>query len=517
MNQEILVSDEILNLINSDMEPQQLLDLISEKIKSKDFLIVDKEIKTLLDSKPSLDFNWNEFDKARVLLEKNVDKELYIRFVNIIKEEKEKPAVQETFLEKRKIKINQLYVNKPSKRDVQSFIDHYNARYKFIQGLLTHRQELTSLISINRLKGRKEGETCSIIGMLNQKITTKNGNILLSIEDPSGMVSVLVNKNKPDLFELAKELTLDEVIGITGIRKDSLFFVNNLVLPDIPIQHELKKCEDEVYAICLSDLHVGSEKFLDEDFKRFLKWIRGETGNLAQKDIADKIKYVFIVGDLVDGVGIYPGQENELAIKDVKAQYDACAELLSQIPDDKTMIICPGNHDAVRLGEPQPPFYEDFASSLYSLKNAVIISNPGVVNIHASDLFPGFDFLLYHGYSFDFFVANIDSIRNQGGYDRADLIMKFLLKCRHLAPTHTCTVFVPDSSYDPLIIKEVPDFFLTGHIHKTSVSNYRQVTLISGSCWQAKTAFQEKVGHHPEPSRVPIINLKTRAVKILKF
>jgi len=114
-------------------------------------------------------------------------------------------------------------------------------------------------------------------------------------------------------------------------------------------------------------------------------------------------------------------------------------------------------------------------------------------------------------------VANVDSIRGKGGYDRADLIMKFLLKRRHLAPTHTSTLFVPYTDVDPLFIDIVPDFFVTGHIHKSTVSKYRNVTLISGSCWQSKTDFQEKVGHHPEPCRVPIVNLQTREAKILKF
>jgi len=41
--------------------------------------------------------------------------------------------------------------------------------------------------------------------------------------------------------------------------------------------------------------------------------------------------------------------------------------------------------------------------------------------------------------------------------------------------------------------------------------------MISGSCWQAKTSFQEKLGHEPEPARVPLVNLKTREIKILKF
>jgi DNA polymerase II small subunit len=64
---------------------------------------------------------------------------------------------------------------------------------------------------------------------------------------------------------------------------------------------------------------------------------------------------------------------------------------------------------------------------------------------------------------------------------------------------------------------EIPDFFITGHIHKSIAANYKNITLISGSCWQSKTAFQEKVGHNPEPGRVPIVNLKTRDIKILKF
>ena len=125
--------------------------------------------------------------------------------------------------------------------------------------------------------------------------------------------------------------------------------------------------------------------------------------------------------------------------------------------------------------------------------------------------------LLYHGYSFDYYVAEVESIRANGGYDRADLIMKFLLQKRHLAPTHTSTLYVPDTKSDFLVIDKVPDFFVSGHIHKASATNYKGITLISSSCWQGKTAYQEKVGHNPEPSRVPVVNLRTRQMKILKF
>ena len=163
------------------------------------------------------------------------------------------------------------------------------------------------------------------------------------------------------------------------------------------------------------------------------------------------------------------------------------------------------------------PIYKDFSEPLYNLPNVVMVSNPSMINIHSSDNFLGFDVLVYHGYSFDFYVAEVESIRNRGGYDRADLLMKFLLQKRHLAPSYTSTLYVPDTKLDFLVIEKVPDFFVSGHIHKAAAANYRNVTLISGSCWQSKTAFQEKVGHNPEPSRVPIVNLQTRQIKMLRF
>jgi DNA polymerase II small subunit len=167
------------------------------------------------------------------------------------------------------------------------------------------------------------------------------------------------------------------------------------------------------------------------------------------------------------------------------------------------------------MSEPQPMLDKEYAKAIYDLPNVFIVSNPGIVRIHKSEKFSGFDVLLYHGYSFDYFIREVESIRNNGGYDRADLMMKFLLQRRHLAPTHGSTLYIP--SEDNLIIKQIPDFFVTGHIHKVSISNYKTVTTICGSCWQRKTAFQEKVGHHPEPGKVPIVNLRTRAIKVLNF
>jgi len=386
-----------------------------------------------------------------------------------------------------------------------------------LENVLRQRQELRNAISINRCLTKKERESLSIIGLIKEISTTKTGHLFVTLEDPTGTIKVLFSKNNKEIYESAKDLGVDEVIGVSGQNGDKIIFAENITWPDVPIDGEIKKSKEDISAIFLSDFHIGSKVFLKEEFNKFLSWIRGDFGSLEQKESARKVKYIIIAGDLVDGVGIYPSQEIELEIKDIILQYKEAARLLSQIPQDKQIIICPGNHDMVHLAEPQRILYKEYAPELCSLPNLTMVTNPGMINIAKTKDFPGFDILLYHGYSFDYYVSNVESIRNGGGYHRADLIMKFLLKRRHLAPSFKSTPYLPSFTEDPLLIKKIPDFFVTGHIHYSKVANYKGITMISGSCWQDKTSFQEKMGHEPEPGRVPLINLKTREVKILKF
>lgn len=515
LDKGILISSEMLGLINDEQEFQELYNLIDNE-PNQGILVLNADIKHILDKKKK-DVNWFELDKLRVLYEKGKNNQNYRDFVDYFLVEKNFNDDNKKNIKDTKVKVIVSHKEDSKKRDPSDFAQYFNNRYSIIEKILVNRQDLHNLTSINRVKAKKERESLSIIGLLSEKKETKNGNLMLQLEDRTGSIKVIVNQNKPSLYSLAKEFVLDDIISVTGVCGENVIFANEIKLPDIPNSVDIKHSPDEVYALFLSDIHVGSKNFLEDEFNRFLQWINCEIGNEKQKEIASKVKYIFVVGDLIDGCGVYPDQEKELTIKDIKEQYSVCASLLEKIPKDIPIIICPGNHDAIRVAEPQPPIYTDFAEPLYKLQNSIMVSNPAVVNIHSSPDFPGFNVLLYHGYSFDFLVAEVDSIRNNGGYDRADLIMKFLLQRRHLAPTHTATLYIPDINDDPLAISQVPDIFASGHIHKAITSNYRNVTMICSSCWQSITPFQEKMGHNPEPSRVPIVNLKTREVKILKF
>ncbi|MBI2135005.1 DNA-directed DNA polymerase II small subunit [Candidatus Woesearchaeota archaeon] len=505
----LLLSSELLKQLDNDKFLWEIQNLI-EKTEHNEIIVLNKKISELLSQSGPASLNWQELEKYEAISQKK-GKPGYGDVASFLQE---KPLEED---EEYKLKVIFSYKSEPKKREAQDFIDYFTVRFKSIEKILKQRQELQSTMSISRLFNKKDREQIAVIGMVRDKQQTKNGNYMLTIEDDTAYTKVMVSRSKQLLFNIAKDIVMDEVIGVVGVNGENIIFANNLIYPDVPSTREITKCDDETHAIFLSDLHVGSKYFLEEDFSRFLKWINQDLGNEGQRYIASKVKYIFIVGDLVDGCGIYPDQEKELAIKDIKDQYKECAELLGKIPQHIKLILCPGNHDAMRVAEPQFPIYRDFAEPIYNLPNATIISNPSFVNIHSSKNFPGFDVLLYHGYSFDYYFAEVESIRASGGYDRADLVMKFLLQKRHLAPAHTSTLYVPDTKSDSLFINKVPDFFISGHIHKAAAANYRNTTLISGSCWQSKTAYQEKVGHHPEPSRVPIVNLQTRQVKMLKF
>jgi DNA polymerase II small subunit len=440
-------------------------------------------------------------------------------FDSVIDEVK-KPVNPVVLIEKNELSkpiVLKNYKDKDIKITVQTFVDHYRVRYKFLRKILQSRQDLSDAISIDRIKNRRKGDKISTIGLIYSKDYTKNKHVLLELEDITGSLKCIIMNNKEELFNLSKDLVCDEVIGIKGTVADGLVFIDEVYFPDVPLDEPIKKGQNDENVAFISDVQIGSKKFLRKSFMKFIKWINGNEGTLKQKKEALKIKYLFVVGDVVDGVGIYPGQESDLEIKDISDQYSECAKLFSKIRKDIQIIFSPGNHDAVRLAEPQPVFEKSLSEDLWKMENVTMVTNPALVNVCATKNFEGLDVLMYHGFSFDFYVNQLDNIRNKGGYDNICGLMKLLLQKRHMAPSHNSNLSIIDPEEDYMIIDKVPDIFVTGHVHKAKLGQYGKTTLISSSCWQDKTEYEEKLGHSPEPGRVAIINVKTRETKFMKF
>jgi DNA polymerase II small subunit len=402
-------------------------------------------------------------------------------------------------------------------RKIDNFVTTLTERYNKIKRILMQREQLYSSLSINRVLRKTESEEISIIAFVYEKRETRNGHIMLTMEDPTGYIKVLINKNKDDLLQIAKNMVLDEVVAIVGKNKGDIIFAEDIVFPDIPAVKAYKKGNDDIYCAFIGDLHYGTNLFIYDEFEKFIQWLRGEYGTDEQKEIAQKIKYLFVVGDLVEGVGIYPNQENDLDVDNIYEQYRQIAEQFNRIPPHIRIIICAGNHDAMRISEPQPELTKGFAAPFHKLPNVELVTNPSYLTIEKKGDFPGFDFLMYHGYSLVYYADKIEEIRNAGGQKRVDLVLQYLLQRRHLAPTHSSTLALPDGRDDYLCIPQVPDFFVTGHIHRLSVSKYNGVINMNCSCWSSISSMQEKLGLVPQPGRVIVSNLMTRDIKILNF
>ncbi|MAH03823.1 hypothetical protein CMI39_03495 [Candidatus Pacearchaeota archaeon] len=405
-------------------------------------------------------------------------------------------------------------INSPSilnkKLEVRDFINYFRSRFSEMKNILQERSELNNLTSINKIVANRRN--VSIIGIVSDKRITKNQNILLEVEDLTGKIKVLISQNKPELYKKAEDITLDSIIGLKGVGNREIMFVNEIIFPDSVI-FERKKSPVEEFVLFIADLHIGSKLFLEENFLKFIDYLNGKVLNTPE---VEKIKYLVIAGDLIAGVGEYPGQEKDLKISDVELQYAKAAELLGKIRNDIKIIICPGNHDALRIMEPQPLLDEKYAWPLYNLKNIILVTNPSQINIGSRKGFNGFNILLYHGYSYHYYANNISRLMKEKAVHQPDKLMHYLLKQKHLAPTHSSTLYFP-SEEDFLIIKNVPDILVSAHTHKSAVSYYNNILTISSSSWESKTAFQEKMGNEPDFCKVPMFNLKTRAIRVLDF
>ncbi len=395
--------------------------------------------------------------------------------------------------------MNESDITKDEK-DVPEFLSYYNDRYDKMKKLLTRRQEMKSATTINRLERRDEGEEATTIGFVNDKYSTNSGKYIVELEDKTGSFKALVDERE------GQRIVPDEVIGVRGSIGGDIIYANSIVRPDLPIpQSRTNKTQEKIQAAYISDLHMGSEDTLHKRLDRFADYLSSDN---------HKIGYVFIPGDLVEGVGIYPGQEEELQINDIYKQYKFFEEWFQKIPEDIQVIASPGNHDITRLAEPQPKLPEKVFPNIKDHNNFHLVQNPQMVRIHGIRS-KGIKNLMYHGYSFDDHVDRIKELREKA-YDEPHHVMIDLLKRRHLAPTYGSNMLSPEGE-DNMVIDTKPDVMVSGHFHSHANSTYKGVNVICASTFQAQTDFQKRVGHEPDPGKVTLMNLKTRKTEVKQF
>ena len=390
---------------------------------------------------------------------------------------------------------------------INEYLEYFQNRFERLKKILKKRMDVKNAIPISvALKARKKSKI-NIIGMITEKIELK-GRLFVKIEDLEACITVLVSPNlSKEIIEKARSLLLDQVICVNGIKANNdLIIAKDFILPEIP-QKTSRKASIPVYAALTSDLHVGSKNFMAKEFNRCLSWLKGKKGNDKIREIAGRIKYLVIAGDIVDGIGIYPGQLDGLAITDIYEQYKEAAKFIEQIPDYIEVIIIPGNHDASRKALPQPALPNDYAEPLNEVRKIFSLGNPSTISLH------GVESLLFHGRSLD----DIAAVAPNVSFDTPDKSMKLMLQSRHLAPIYGERTPIAPEKQDFMVIDRVPDIFHAGHVHVIKCNNYKGTLIVNSGAWQEQTDFQQKMGLKPNPGILPIVNLQTSRISTINF
>ncbi|MFX1483333.1 MAG: metallophosphoesterase [Promethearchaeota archaeon] len=413
-------------------------------------------------------------------------------------------------------RIKRIYMNRI---DTQNAVSPYTAKLR--KGSARARKAMSregmrttarpSQVVIGVVKDRNISRSKNVIVELEHIEKVKVGD---QFEDRYSTIICVIPVNREGLkgqhlAEKANSLLLDEVVCISGyVDEEARMIADDVIFPDIPTAHAVGRAKREVYAAFISDIHCGSKEFLEDEFDQFIAWMNGQGVAESDKQLVKKIRYLFIAGDIADGISVYPGQRTDLCVSSIYEQYDLFASKIKKLPNHVKMFCIPGNHDASRQALPKPPISEEFAAPLYNLGNRItMLGDPSQVVVE------GVNVLITHGDGLDDLVTNVPG----ASYIAPAESMKELLKKRHLVPLYGGKTELAPLHRDWMVIDTPPDVVHFGHAHHNAVDNYRGVQIINSGTFQSQTEFMRKQGVVPTPGIVTFMNLQTGAPEIKIF
>jgi DNA polymerase II small subunit len=344
-------------------------------------------------------------------------------------------------------------------------------------------------IQENDIVRSREMQNVFVAGLLMSRKQTKKI-MEIVIDDMSGALSITTTSD--DLRKQISKLVLDQMVMVeinTRRKTNRNFMIKSITSPDIP-DRVPNKSQSHSYLVLISDLHVGSKYFMEREFMRFVSWLSSED------EVAKKVKFLCIAGDIIDGIGIFPNQDKEVNEFDSKKQFLYALSLLSQIPRTIQVFIIPGNHDMGRRALPQGAL-----SAFVDINpdNFHMLGNPSLIQLN------GVKLLMFHGQSLDDIIATIPGLSYSNPIDA----MKILLKARHLSPLYGYRTPIAPEKEDMLVISDVPDIFHVGHVHVMGVERYRNTLLVNSGAWQSQTKYQQTMGIIPTPGIAVFVDLLT--------
>ncbi len=382
--------------------------------------------------------------------------------------------------------------NVASAEGIEGYGDLFRSRYEKLHKIISQRPKAKKLRSVTNLKGIKKPNTeMYVCGLVIEKNIGKD-RATFKLDDLTG-ISADISAYDEKIIEKVSLLLDDQMIMVEVIEsKKGSLVAKDVIVPGVIASPE-NRSKTDTYAAFVSDLHIGSKFFMENEFIEFVDWLSSPDPK------ARKVRFLIIGGDLLDGVGIYKDQNKELVFQTVEEQLVKAYEILCRVPKHIQIFISPGNHDPGRRALPQPAIPKKYHAKFWERSNITMVGNPAMVALNDVKV------LIYHGQSIDDLVRTTPGMK----YENPTRAMKHLLKARHLGPIYGGSTPIAPESEDMLVIDDVPDIFQTGHVHISEIETYKGILLLNSGTWQKQTGFQASVGITPTPGIAILVNLKT--------
>jgi len=390
----------------------------------------------------------------------------------------------------------------------ESYVSMLKDRYKKMMMKIKRGSSGMRPMRLSEVSSRlmRNNEVFVVTYILRKKIFEDR--ILLEIEDESGTsLAFIYKRHDQRVYDILSKAPLDVVVGLRiFVTNKGRLIVKDVIPPRIKTKFE-EKVGDPIYALFISDLHIGSNKFNHDVFDRFIEIIKGVDIGDQVKGIVRRLKYILIAGDLVDGIGVYQGQEAEISIPSIEAQYEEAYRLLKRIPDHIKVVVIPGNHDASRSALPQPPIFKSIAEKFYEDNQFLMLGNPVNISLH------GVNILVYHGDFIQDILTTIPGLQN-GDIGSATNI---LLTYSHLAPQMGLSTKIAPEPKDHLVINDGIHVLHFGHTHKFNISKHMGVLTINSGTFQNQTKYQKIMKIEPDIGFLTFLNLMNLEPQVVRI
>ncbi|MHA1595614.1 MAG: metallophosphoesterase [Candidatus Baldrarchaeia archaeon] len=355
-------------------------------------------------------------------------------------------------------------------------VNYLKSRYEKLKSIFTQQYEH---VSIAEAKKFKKGEVVSLVAMITG-VNRENEKVTMMLEDESGAVLAIADLKNMTIFPVP-----DIVIYVKGeVESPDTIIVKEVNLPpeDFEKRQSLKP-PSTVFAVLISDIHVGNPNFAEEQFKKLLRWILHNHKSL-------NIKYIIIAGDV-----------GEFSPSSPYTPYERFSQLISQIPSEIRIIIIPGDSDSLIPTLPQIP--HKFIQKIEKLRNNMhVFGNPTLISLLGVKIF------VYHPIGLEKVALSLP------GVTRPSQIVEYLIKTRCMAPYLEKVPVLPHKD-DIFVLEDVPDVIHLGHLHSADSGRYKNLVYVCSGSWIKNDPG--KLPFSPSTCVAHLLNLKTLEVHEITF